>query len=76
MNDVYINHLLESEEMQFYIKNFSGKGIKKNPTQEKYRNMPKEELLNLYGLVNLKKSHLSKKERDYVIYFAEKELNK
>jgi len=73
MNNIYINTLMESEEMQYYLKNFGG-GLKKNPTTEKYRNLDKKELLRLYELVNNRTSNLSKKERDLVIYFAEKEI--
>jgi hypothetical protein len=75
MENPYINILLESEEMQFYLRNFGG-SLKKNPTYEKFKNLPTTEILRLYGLVNLRKSNLSKRERDLVIYFAEKALNK
>ena len=76
MENPYINSLLEREEIQFYINSYLDLVIKKNPTTEKYRNLPKTELLRLYELINLKKSNLSKRERDVVIYFAEKEINK
>lgn len=75
MDKIYINTLLESEEMQFYLRNF-GVGMKKNPTYEKYKNLNKVELLKLYNEVISKQSKLSKRERDLVIYFAEKELKK
>ena len=76
MENPYINSLLEREEIQFYINSYLDLVIKKNQTTEKYRNLPKTELLRLYELINLKKSNLSKRERDVVIYFAEKEINK
>jgi hypothetical protein len=66
---------MESEEIQFYLRNFGG-GLKKNPTYRKYENLSKTEILRLYDLVNNRTSNLSKKERDLVIYFAEKQLKK
>jgi hypothetical protein len=75
MENPYINTLLESEEMQFYLINFGGV-MKKNPTYEKYKNLDKVDLLKLYEEVISKQSKLSKRERDLVIYFAEKELKK
>lgn len=68
----YLNTLLDSEEMNFYIRNFGGKGIKKNPTQEKYKLMDKTKLLDLYEEVKNKTSNLSKRERDLVTYYATK----
>ena len=69
LSNIYLDNLLESEEMQFYINHFGGK---KNPTQEKYRTMPKSKLLELYEEVKNKTSNLSKRERDLVTYYATK----
>ncbi len=44
----YLNHLFDSEEMQFYIENFGGSSLKKSPTREKYKHMDKEQLLEIY----------------------------
>ena len=75
MENPYINILLESEEMQFYLRNFGG-GMKKNPTFEKIKNLTNIELQTQYNLILSKNSNLSKKERDLVVYFVEKQLNK
>ena len=61
--------LLDSEEMQFYINHF---GIKKNPTYERIKSWSKERLLQEETLIRDKKSSLSRKERDTVLYFAQK----
>jgi 6-pyruvoyl-tetrahydropterin synthase len=65
----YVNELLDSEEMKFYLDNF---GFKKNPTVEKIKGWTKQQLLEEVELINSKSSSLSKKERDLVIYFASK----
>lgn len=65
----YISHLMESEEMQFYLNHF---GMKKNPTFEKIKSWSKERLLQEEILIKDKKSNLSRKERDLVLYFAQK----
>lgn len=72
MKSVYLQSLLESEEMQYYINNFGGGVLKKNKTREMYKNMSKEVLLELYEEVKLKKSNLPTRERNFIIYFAEK----
>jgi hypothetical protein len=71
--NTYLNTLLESEEIQFYLRNF-GKGLKKNLTVEKIKKLTNLELQNEYNKVLNKTSNLSKKERDLIVYFAEKEL--
>ena len=68
----YIESLLDSEEMQFYTRYFGAGALKKSPTQEKYNNMPKVKLLELYEEVKNKTSKLSKRERDLVTYYATK----
>lgn len=68
----YIESLLDSEEMKFYMKHFGADALKKSPTQEKYKNMPKVELLELYEEVKNKTSKLSKRERDLVTYYVTK----
>lgn len=65
LSSVLSETLLDSEEMQFF-------GGKKNPTQEKYRTMPKSKLLELYEEVMNKTSKLSKRERDLITYYATK----
>jgi len=65
----YLNTLLDSEEMKFYLDNF---GFKKNPTVEKIKSWTKQQLLEEVELINSKSSNLSKRERDLVIYFAQK----
>lgn len=69
MNKETVNRLLDSEEMQFYLKHF---GIKSNPTFEKIKSWSKEKLKEEEKLINSKASKLSRKERDLVIYFANK----
>lgn len=61
--------LLDSEEMQFYLNN---SGIKKNPTYERIKSWSKERLLQEEALIRDKKSSLSRRERDLVLYFAQK----
>ena len=73
--NTYLNTLMESEEIQFYLRNFGG-GLKKNPTVEKIKKLTNLELQNEYNRVLNKTSNLSKKERDLVVYFAEKGLKK
>lgn len=68
----YIESLMDSEEMQYYIRHFGAGALKKNPTQEKYRLMSKTKLLELYEQVKNKSSNLSKRERDLVTYYATK----
>lgn len=68
LSKIYLDSLLESDEMHFYMREFGG--LKKNPTQEKYKNMPKSKLLELYEEVKNKTSKLSKRERDLVTYYA------
>ena len=71
----YLNILMESEKIKLYLRHFE-ENLKKNPTYRKYENLSKTEILILYDLVNNRTSNLSKKERDLVIYFAEKHLKK
>lgn len=70
MKAEYLSTLFDSEEMQFYMREFGG--LKKNPTQEKYKNMPKSKLLELYEEVKNKTSKLSKRERDLITYYSTK----
>lgn len=70
MKAEYLSTLLDSEEMQFYMREFGG--LKNNPIQEKYKNMQKSKLLELYEEVKNKTSKLSKRERDLVTYYATK----
>lgn len=65
----YMNELLDSEEMKFYLDNF---GFKKNPTEEKIRSWNKNKLIEELELIKSKKSNLSKRERELVVYFASK----
>lgn len=65
----YVDELLDSEEMKFYLDNF---GFKKNPTEEKIKNYTKQQLLQELKLIENKTSELSKKERDLVVYFSQK----
>jgi hypothetical protein len=64
---------MESEEFTFYSRYFGG-GLKKNPTVEKIKKLTNLELQNEYNRALNKISNLSKKERDLIVYFAEKEL--
>lgn len=60
---------IESEEMKFYLDYF---GFKKNPTEEKIKSWSKNKLIKELELINTKKSNLSKREREFVVYFASK----
>lgn len=64
-----VDKLLDFEEMKFYMNHF---GVKKNPTFEKIKSWSKEKLKEEEKLINSKTSKLSRKERDLVIYFANK----
>ena len=63
----YVNELLDSVEMKFYVDNF---GFKKNPTQEKIKNYTKQQLLEEIELIKNKSSNLSKRERELVVYYT------
>ncbi len=65
----YFQTLLGSEEMNYYLDNF---GFKKNPTTEKIKSWTKQQLLKEIKVIENKSSTLSKRERDLVIYFAQK----
>ena len=71
--NTYLHTLMESEEIKFYERYFGG-GLKKNPTVEKIKRLNNLELQNEYNKVINKTSNLSKKERDLVVYFAEKQF--
>lgn len=60
---------LESEEMNFYLDYY---GFKKNPTEEKIKSWSKNKLIKELELINTEKSNLSKRERELVVYFANK----
>jgi 6-pyruvoyl-tetrahydropterin synthase len=65
----YVDELLDSEEMKFYLDNF---GFKPNPTVEKIKSWTKQQLLEELKLIENKNSELTKKERDLVVYFSQK----
>lgn len=66
---MYVEKFLGSEEMKFYMNHF---GARKNPAFEKIKSWSKEKLKEEEKLILSKTSKLSRKERDLVIYFANK----
>lgn len=69
----YLRDLLESDEMKFCISNY-GKGFVKTATEKRIEAFSDDALIKEIEMIKSKTSTLSKRERDLVLYFAQKRL--